>query len=276
MSDPTAHRTSRSASPKAVCMTALESGRIKALNACNDPVTEVENISVLAFLAQAKKSLSKLRAQMRPVLLAVCDTQEELGACESDDVWQTENITTLRVRLRGRSSLLDTLFDEVISLSEAISGAEIVLSPARRIPSEVLQEIFLFAAVDSPLPVHPSTVGGDSDDHTCDSLSVRSLPWVITFVCRRWRGVATHCPTLWSHIRLQVHKYRNFAIPKSLALNLFLRRSGASLLSVYIHSIIDISEHPVLATVRRVAMGVSYAGASPVMLTAMDTNSGRQ
>ncbi len=248
MTDSTSHSTSRSPSPKPSCTTALESRRWKALNACNDPPTELESASVSAVLVQARNSLAKLREQMLPLLLVVCDTQSERRVCQSDEVWRRENITQLGVRLRGRSSFLDALFGKVVSVAEDISGGETILSPSRRIPPEVLQQIFVFAASSSQIPDHVSTSDGNPDYYIPDSLGARSLPWVLTFVCRRWRGAAIHCPTLWSHVHLKVHQYRYLEIPKSLALNLFLRRSGTSMLSVYIYSTVNISRHPVIAT----------------------------
>ncbi|EJU02587.1 hypothetical protein DACRYDRAFT_115630 [Dacryopinax primogenitus] len=68
-------------------------------------------------------------------------------------------------------------------LLEASPRSEIVrYTPAiGRLPTELLQEIFLFAVDDD-----------DKHKHT---------KWVVSHVCRHWRHVATHYPRLWSRMR---------------------------------------------------------------------------
>ncbi|PBK85619.1 hypothetical protein ARMGADRAFT_1169387 [Armillaria gallica] len=65
-----------------------------------------------------------------------------------------------------------------------------VLSPIRRLPAEILMEIFLHA---SPLRVTDTT----------------SDPWILSHVCSTWRTIATvHCPELWSDITITPSSFR--------------------------------------------------------------------
>lgn len=57
------------------------------------------------------------------------------------------------------------------------------LSPLRRLPNELLREIFLFAVVDNPA-----------------SLDARIGPWPISQVCGSWRSIVLSTPRLWSSI----------------------------------------------------------------------------
>ncbi|KAK7030532.1 F-box domain-containing protein [Favolaschia claudopus] len=67
-----------------------------------------------------------------------------------------------------------------------------VLSPLRRVPSEVLGEIFQWAL---PLP---------QEIRYRDDFKISDSPWNLTHVCRRWRDVAISKASLWS---LVVIKY---------------------------------------------------------------------
>ncbi|KAJ7202487.1 hypothetical protein C8J57DRAFT_1102074 [Mycena rebaudengoi] len=89
--------------------------------------------------------------------------------------------------------------EERASLLDYRAQNKAVISPHRRIPPEILGEIFLLT-----LPVRVqeavfSTIG--------DS------PWVLTHVCRRWREVAVSAPFLWSRVATDYFKKPRFSIP---------------------------------------------------------------
>ncbi|KAF7343726.1 ABC protein [Mycena sanguinolenta] len=79
---------------------------------------------------------------------------------------------------------LKQLQDERASLAEYHAQNTTILSPMRRIPSEILGEIFL-----SSLP------------SKC-ALKVQDSPWVLTHVCRLWRAVAVSNSSLWTRIHV--------------------------------------------------------------------------
>ncbi|KAJ7607910.1 hypothetical protein FB45DRAFT_763762, partial [Roridomyces roridus] len=60
------------------------------------------------------------------------------------------------------------------------------LSPMRRMPNELLIEIFVLTV--------PSV---KSDGPWACTFSMRGSPWVLTHVCSRWRAVAISTPALW-------------------------------------------------------------------------------
>ncbi|KAF7345579.1 F-box domain-containing protein [Mycena venus] len=65
-----------------------------------------------------------------------------------------------------------------------------ILSPVRRIPSEVLGEIFSWAM---PLP---------EDVYRCRRFQIADSPWLLTHICRHWRAVSVSDPSLWSLITI--------------------------------------------------------------------------
>ncbi|KAK0491714.1 hypothetical protein EDD18DRAFT_1080494, partial [Armillaria luteobubalina] len=98
-----------------------------------------------------------------------------------------------------RIAQLDSLIHTTTSLleyltkdrSQAIANqrdAKQILSPSRRLPLEVLTEIFiqcwLFCGRMGP-PLNP-----------------HAAPWKLTHVCRKWREVALATPKIWSNIHL--------------------------------------------------------------------------
>uniref|UniRef100_A0A0W0F886 F-box domain-containing protein n=1 Tax=Moniliophthora roreri TaxID=221103 RepID=A0A0W0F886_MONRR len=71
-----------------------------------------------------------------------------------------------------------------VSLRRDIARYQSLLSPIRRIPSEVLQQIFTFAAT-------PTLLGANS---------WTSPAFIMASVCVRWRNVALQSPVIWSKI----------------------------------------------------------------------------
>ncbi|KAF7343717.1 F-box domain-containing protein [Mycena sanguinolenta] len=96
-------------------------------------------------------------------------------------------------RLHGQ---LRQLEEERATLAEYHAQNTTIFSPSRRIPSEILGEIFLWSL---PSPC---------------SLNVADSPWVLTHVCRLWRAVAVSKSSLWTRIHL------NFANGKKYSLNI--------------------------------------------------------
>ncbi|KAJ7498115.1 hypothetical protein B0H11DRAFT_1856679 [Mycena galericulata] len=83
-------------------------------------------------------------------------------------------------RLQGQ---LKQLEEERALLSEYHAQNTAIISPLRRIPPEILGEIFSWTLSSAALDV------GES-------------PWVLTQVCSRWRTVSISKPSLWSLIHI--------------------------------------------------------------------------
>ena len=114
--------------------------------------------------------------------------------------------------LRRRFSTLDHASRVIESkLLETIEAHRALLSPVRYLPSEVLQEIFLRYA-DTRVP----------------SGTIRTIPWRLGHISRRWRKIALSLPSLWDDIpRIYLSKA---GLERSYfrALICLLQRSGTS------------------------------------------------
>ncbi|KAK0477982.1 hypothetical protein IW261DRAFT_1484895 [Armillaria novae-zelandiae] len=92
------------------------------------------------------------------------------------------------------------LHNKLVLLEEIEHDHRLPLLLIRRIPSEILMEIFSHTASFSP-----------------DILNTGSAPWVIGQVCRSWRSVCVKmCPSLWSTINIFSDPCMHKKDPRSL------------------------------------------------------------
>ncbi|KAF8211009.1 hypothetical protein K438DRAFT_1710460, partial [Mycena galopus ATCC 62051] len=89
-----------------------------------------------------------------------------------------QEIPKLQERLRR-------LEDERASLTSYRARNKAVLSPLRRIPPELLGEIFSWT-----LPFIGNAL-------SVDTFNILRSPWVLTHISRRWRAVCLSIPSLW-------------------------------------------------------------------------------
>ncbi|KAJ7656537.1 hypothetical protein DFH06DRAFT_991785, partial [Mycena polygramma] len=87
--------------------------------------------------------------------------------------------TLLDTRIAPLKSELEKLQQERDALDVEIRKHEGALSPLRRLPTEILCLVFIFA-----MPYN-------------DLLSVKDGPWVLSAVCSRWRTILLSQPSFW-------------------------------------------------------------------------------
>ncbi|KAJ7608982.1 hypothetical protein FB45DRAFT_1067026 [Roridomyces roridus] len=127
--------------------------RLHALIYSNDPPEPAEIPLIQSFAPEIDASLASLDAE----------------------IWRLQE--RLRSLKKDRSELLD---------HQRVHKS--ILSPLRRMPPEILAEIFVFS-----LP----TV---TELFERQKFQIEDSPWVWTHICSRWRTVAISTPTLWSLI----------------------------------------------------------------------------
>ncbi|KDR81051.1 hypothetical protein GALMADRAFT_153414 [Galerina marginata CBS 339.88] len=99
-----------------------------------------------------------------------------------------------------------------------------VLSPVQRLPTEIVELIFLHM------------IDLFSQDSLSHPLRIpHDLPWAISQVCAQWRCIALAAPTLWSHLPMISFDSRgrlsNFPKKRTAFLSEMLKRSGTSFLT---------------------------------------------
>ncbi|KAJ6454384.1 hypothetical protein C8R45DRAFT_601978 [Mycena sanguinolenta] len=97
-------------------------------------------------------------------------------------------ISRLKERLRE-------LEDEHNALSGYHAQNTRILSPLRRMPAEILGEIFA------------GTLPSGSE-----VFAIENCPWILTYVCSRWRAVALSKPSLWSLITIDFTANQHYSL----------------------------------------------------------------
>ncbi|KAJ7498105.1 hypothetical protein B0H11DRAFT_2383026 [Mycena galericulata] len=143
-------------------------------------ITKVEEFDLTITagkLARHSKLLNSNEPPGSPELAYIRSIVSKTGsrlACLDDEI----------SRLKGQ---LKQLEEEQVLLSEYYAQNTAIVSPLRRMPPEILGEIF-----SRTLPSR--------------ALNVRDSPWVLTQVCKRWRAVSILMPSLWSRVHIDFSK----------------------------------------------------------------------
>ncbi|KAJ6617478.1 hypothetical protein B0H10DRAFT_1320760 [Mycena sp. CBHHK59/15] len=108
--------------------------------------------------------------------------------------------------------LLVPLLQQRDEAQQRIDQHACVLAPVRRMPSEILCDIFYLTLLSAEL--------------SYGSFETSESPWVLTHVCRHWRNIAISFPSLWNTIIL-----RRVRCPLNM-LQAQIKRAGNVLLEV--------------------------------------------
>ncbi|KAJ7458618.1 hypothetical protein FB451DRAFT_1508047 [Mycena latifolia] len=135
----------------------------------NDPLSDSEALRVKLTLEDTLSALSALDGEISKALLAL-------------------------LKLEKQRRLLD----------KYVASLKTALSPIRRIPPEILAEIFLLCRNSSLRDVDYSVA------------DPRHAPTVLTHVSSRWREVCMGSPRLWDHLHLQTHTAPPVALLQSI------------------------------------------------------------
>lgn len=131
----------------------------------------------------------------------------------ADDIALAEKeIKSLRAQIREKKA-------DIHCLGLVIDDCNTVLSPVRRLPTDVILEIFR-AVVQERYDVFEITRG----------------PWILTHVCKTWRTLACTYGALWSSANITnvtSHGKRFSPQEPAMLLHTALKRSGTFLLSVW-------------------------------------------
>ncbi|KAJ7607943.1 hypothetical protein FB45DRAFT_1067681, partial [Roridomyces roridus] len=144
-----------------------------------------------------------LDAEAAPVRQRLTEAQARLGALDP--------------RIEALVVELTRLADERENLLERIHQYKGVLSPIRRMPPELLGDIF--ASVS-----YKRTISSEYDETT-----VEQPPWFLGHICRSWRETALGFSSLWSSFHIK-HDHGFFdCFPQAMIEEQLLRAGNAPL-----------------------------------------------
>ncbi|KAJ6519231.1 hypothetical protein C8R45DRAFT_1204439 [Mycena sanguinolenta] len=174
-----------------------------------------------------------LRAPLIPSPFKSIITQKSL-LTHSETASVRDFTLAIDAEIVRREQAIDRLLCEVAVLRRLSEQHRSLISPIRRVPSEIMAEIFLHLTTIETSPA--------SDTSSCANFfgkndEVRPVlhraPLIFGEVSRQWRNIALSTPVLWNSIFIACtsEKLRNYI---SLC-DMWLKRSGSLPLSIRIH-----------------------------------------
>ncbi|KAJ7572545.1 hypothetical protein C8J56DRAFT_989388 [Mycena floridula] len=100
-------------------------------------------------------------------------------------------LVELKSRIAAVASLMDQLLQDQKGLQRSIALRKGLVCPIRKLPNEILENIFM-----------------DAYESSClwSPFDMEQIPWVIGQVCRRWRQIACEsCASLWSTFEIIIY-----------------------------------------------------------------------
>ncbi|KAJ6606482.1 hypothetical protein DFH09DRAFT_1120347 [Mycena vulgaris] len=132
-----------------------------------------------------------------------------------------------------REQDIDRLLCEVTELRRSSEYHKAAIAPIRRVPPEVIAEIFMQLTGIERKKARRSASFDDSEDIFDKAYVVRprlhAAPMIFGEICRHWRDIALSLPHLWNRIAIQCE---NANIPLC---DLWLKRSGSLPLSIRLY-----------------------------------------
>ncbi|KAI0029176.1 hypothetical protein K488DRAFT_88981 [Vararia minispora EC-137] len=165
-------------------------------------------------------------------------------AKDPDDPYKSAPLARMTLEMEERA---------IRSILSRVRAELNTLLPVNRLPSSILQRIFLFLAAEEPVPNESWMMHDRNSKH-----------WTkVTYVCSSWRRAALRCPALWVSPPLVLGSWRFYA---------FIGRSMDEPLSLYLDDMGELS-HQLLATAlaenlaRVRVIDVSVVVGEPVLAT---------
>jgi len=151
---------------------------------------------------------------------------------EQKSVWdvisaQEEKLSTVSSEIASLKERLIFLETERDSLQESLRLLKGLSSLIRRLPEEILAEIFVFSSI-SPIPPLPKY----GYDQKSREISLDNPPFILFRVCKRWKRIAIQTPRLFTQMILRKGLSEPTINPYAV-LPLWLRYSGSLPLEVH-------------------------------------------
>ncbi|KAF8887678.1 hypothetical protein CPB85DRAFT_1163909, partial [Mucidula mucida] len=106
-----------------------------------------------------------------------------------------EILQDLDEKIAQARETLDYLLQARKQAESHLADANCLLHPIRRLPNEIISEIFFHC-----VPNWHTRLSFSSEF----TLDPRTAPWTLTTVTRRWRDIALSLPQLWTYIRFDL------------------------------------------------------------------------
>ncbi|KAJ7678708.1 hypothetical protein B0H17DRAFT_1078131 [Mycena rosella] len=166
-----------------------------------------------------------------------CPPDEELAEIQTLLVEPGLRLKRLDDEIAGMRKAIDELLEERECLGSYMEAHRALTSPIRRLPLDIIEEIFLAC-----IPTHRNCV-----------MSAEEAPVILGRICSSWRAISFSTPRLWSRLHI-VEPTRPYELDSSLfdakvaqrleTTTAWLRRAGECLLSISLEGRFDDGFHP--------------------------------
>jgi hypothetical protein len=115
-----------------------------------------------------------------------CPSDEEVAEIRTLLVDPALQLKRLSIKINAMQQVIDQLAEERDRLSAYIDAHKALISPFRRLPIDIVQEIFMAC-----LPTHRNCV-----------MSAREAPVLLGRICSSWRAISLATPRLWARLHI--------------------------------------------------------------------------
>ncbi|KAJ7796606.1 hypothetical protein B0H14DRAFT_2207658, partial [Mycena olivaceomarginata] len=115
-----------------------------------------------------------------------CPKDEEVLEIKSHLVEPTQRLRRLDEMIADLQKTIDKLVEERDNLGIYVDAHKALISPVRRVPLDIVQEIFVAC-----LPTHRNCV-----------MSASEAPVLLGRICSSWRAISFSTPRLWARIHI--------------------------------------------------------------------------
>ncbi|KAF8213683.1 hypothetical protein K438DRAFT_1550126, partial [Mycena galopus ATCC 62051] len=113
-----------------------------------------------------------------------CPTDEEVAEIKSHLVEPSLRLKELDDKIAELQKAIDKLAEERDGLGAYVGAHKALISPVRRLPLDIIQEIFIAC-----LPTHRNCV-----------MSASEAPILLGRICSSWRALSLSTPRLWASL----------------------------------------------------------------------------
>ncbi|KAJ7689574.1 hypothetical protein B0H17DRAFT_1011977 [Mycena rosella] len=115
-----------------------------------------------------------------------CPRDEEVAEIQTLLAEPTLRLQHLDAEIADLQMALDKLIEQRVELSDYVDAHRDLISPARRLPLDIIQEIFIAC-----LPTHRNCV-----------MSAAEAPVLLGRICSSWRAITLSTPRLWASVHI--------------------------------------------------------------------------
>ena len=184
---------------------------VSALNAFVDHLSSViwlyESEQMFGDLHQLLPSTDAAKRRWKSMVVMVEKLLVKIESLKSTTSYHTEcMVTKLEAHkriARQNKIFLDSLTQSIDALAHSMGQKRIVLHPIRRLPTEILEQIFEFATLHERSTLQGNLIGRQTSHTSIETLycTVPRIPTILASTCRRWRTIALNLTRLWTFLR---------------------------------------------------------------------------